>query len=63
MTKLDVDNPLHFAATEPVEQDDLIETVEKFRSEGAPHHLHHLFARLLGRFSFGKRGQIFGPQV
>src|SRR4029079_12497644 len=46
---LDVDDRAHVAGTEAVEQDDLVEAVEKLGPEMRANHLHHLRLDLLYR--------------
>src|SRR5262245_62478277 len=45
---LDIDDFRHLAALEPVEQDDLVDAVEEFRTEIRPHHRHDLIAHGIG---------------
>src|SRR6185369_12617792 len=44
---LDLDDLVHIAAGQAVEQDDFIQPVEEFRPEMAAHRLHHLGAAWL----------------
>jgi hypothetical protein len=40
--QLDLDDPVHVAPVQPVEDDLLVQTVQEFRPEVLPHRLHHL---------------------
>ncbi len=43
--ELDVDDGVHVLVREPVEEHNLVDTVEQLGSEGAPHGAHHRVAR------------------
>ena len=51
---LDVDDRSHVRRGEPVEQDDLVQSVQELRSEVAAHDFHHLRLDLFDRFVLAK---------
>src|ERR1700730_16955295 len=51
LSELDVDDVRHVSPAQPVEQQDLVEPVEKLRPEGAAYLLHHLLAHRVGRLA------------
>src|SRR2546421_9252223 len=61
--ELNVDDPLHLLATEPVEQNDFIEAVDELWSERAAHRLHDLFACGLGGVGVPQGSTKFSPPI
>ncbi len=46
-----------------MEQDDFIDTVQKFRTEGSPHHAHYFLTNRLDIVLLAKIDEIFGTEV
>ena len=60
---LDVDDASHLLALEPMEQDDLVHAIEKFRAEACAHHAHDLIPDRVGILALGLVHQIVGAEV
>ena len=63
MAELNIDDGVHVFAEQAVEQNDFIQPVEEFGPEGAPDHLHHLFADFARIVAFFLGRQDIAAQV
>ena len=60
---LDIDDAAHLARLQAMEQDDLVDAVEEFRTEAPTHHAHHLIAHRVGVLAFRLVDQEFRAEI
>ena len=61
--RLDIDDAAHVLALQSVEQNDLVDPIEEFRTEARTHLRHHQVAHLVGVLAVGLRHQILGAEI